>query len=196
VTAKRTPADVLREARKQDSLTKRTRVLAVVDDMKANGEAMTFLAVARKAGVSNWLVYAEGVREHIEAARKTQAGTAARESKAGSRVSDASLAVDLELTRTALRRVRDERDRLKVKVQRGLGQQIDQAGNADQERRIRELGDKLQQRDAALAEVRAERNGLQEKLSEAEDTVGALRRSLKQMMRDQGTLSGQRGAMS
>jgi hypothetical protein len=37
VTANRTPADVLREARKQDSLTKRTRVLAVVDDMKAKG---------------------------------------------------------------------------------------------------------------------------------------------------------------
>ncbi len=67
MTAKRAPADVLREARKQDSLAKRMRVLAVVDDMKANGDPMTFLAVARKAGVSNWLVYAEGVREHIEA---------------------------------------------------------------------------------------------------------------------------------
>ena len=65
-----------------------------------------------------------------------------------------------------------------------LGQRIDQAGNADLERRIRELGDKLQQRDATLNDVRAERNELQGKLSEAEDTVGALRRSLKQMMRD------------
>jgi chromosome segregation ATPase len=168
-------------------LTKRTRVLAVVDDMKANSDPMTFLAVARKAGVSNWLVYAEGVREHIEAARKTKAGTAARDSKAGSRVSDASLAVDLELTRTELRRVREERDRLKVKVQRGLGQQIDQAGTADLQQRIGELGDKLQQRDAALAEARADRERLQGKLSEAEDTVGALRQSLKQMMREQST---------
>ena len=92
--------------------------------------------------------------------------------------------MDLELTRAELRRVRDERDRLKAKVQRGLGQQIDQAGNADLEQRIRELGDKLQQRDATLNDVRAERNELQGKLSEAEDTVGALRRSLKQMIRD------------
>ncbi|MFD0443921.1 hypothetical protein ACFQ10_17980 [Streptomyces indonesiensis] len=73
MTAKRTPADVLREARKQDSLAKRTRVLAVVDEMKAKGEPITFLGVAKAAGVSNWLVYAEGVREHIEAARKSQA---------------------------------------------------------------------------------------------------------------------------
>jgi chromosome segregation ATPase len=187
VTGKRAPADVLREARRQDSLTKRMRVLAVVDDMKANGDLMTFLAVARKAGVSNWLVYAEGVREHIEAARRTQDGTAARDSAAGSRVSDTSLAVDLELTRTELRKVREERDRLKVKVQRGLGQQIDPPGNADLERRIRELGDQLQQRDAALAAMRAEREELGRKLSEAEDTLGALRLSLKQMMREQST---------
>lgn len=113
-----------------------------------------------------------------------QGRTAARDSKAGSRVSDASLAVDLEFTRAELKRVREERDRLKAKVQRGLGQQIDQAGNADLERRIRELGDTLHQRDAALAEVWAEREVFQGKLSEAEDAVGALRRSLKHMMRD------------
>ncbi len=83
--------------------------------------------------------------------------------------------------------MREERDRLKVKVQRGLGQQIDPAGNADLERRIRELGDTLQQRDAALAQVRAEREELRRTLSEAEDAVGALRLSLKQMMREQST---------
>jgi seryl-tRNA synthetase len=185
VTGKRTPADVLREARRKDSLAKRARVLAVVDDMKASGEPITFLGVTRAAGVSNWLVYAEGVREHIEAARKGQQGTQRRERQAGTVASAASLAVDLELARAELKRVREDRDRLKAKVQRGLGQQIDQSGNIELERRIRKLGSELQQRDAALAEVRADRDELQGKLSEAEDTVGALRRSLKQMMRDQ-----------
>ena len=189
VTVRRTPPMCSAKPgdRRQDSLTKRTRVLAVVDDMKANGDPLTFLAVARKARVSNWLVCAEGVREHIEAARRSQERTATRDGEAGGRVSDGSLAVDLELIRTELRRIRDERDRLKAKVQRGLGQQIDQAGNADLQRRIRELGDTLQQRDAALAQVRAEREALQVKLSDAENTVGALRRSLRQMMRDQST---------
>ncbi|QIZ37235.1 DUF6262 family protein [Saccharopolyspora sp. ASAGF58] len=185
MTAKRTPGDVLRDARKRDSLAKRARVLAVVDDMKATGEPITFLGVARAAGVSNWLVYAEGVREHIEAARKTQQGVRRRERQSGTSASTASLAVDLELTRAELRRTREERDRLRAKVQRGLGQQVAQAGNVELEKRIRELGDELQQRNAALAKAWSERDELQGKLSEAEDTVAALRRSLKQMMRDQ-----------
>lgn len=185
MTAARTPADVLHEARKRDSLAKRARVLAAADDMKAAGQPITFLGVARAAGVSNWLVYAEGMREHIEAARKSQQGTQRRERQAGTSASTASVTVDLALTRAELKRVRQERDGLKAKVQRGLGQQISQTGNAELEKRIRELGDQLSQRDAALTEARAERDELQERLSEAEDTAGALRRSLKQMMRDQ-----------
>ncbi len=61
--------------------------------MKATGEPMTFLGVARAAGVSNWLVCAEGVREHIEIARKGQQGTQRRERQAGAMASAASLAV-------------------------------------------------------------------------------------------------------
>jgi integrase len=38
VTGKRSPADVLLEARKKDSLAKRSRVLAVIDEMKARNE--------------------------------------------------------------------------------------------------------------------------------------------------------------
>ncbi len=187
MTDKRTPGDVLREARRKDSLTKRTHVLAVVDDMKAKGEPISFLAVAKKAGVSNWLVYAQGVREHIEAARASQAGTRRREHQAGASVSPASLAVDLELTRAELKQVRDERDRLKAKVQRGLGQQIDQAGNVELETRIRELGDELRQSAEALAQSRAERDRLQNELDEALDTLGGLRASIKQMMREQSS---------
>lgn len=186
MTGKRRPADVLREARKRDSVAKRTRVLAAVDDLKATGEPITFLGVARVAGVSNWLVYATGVREHIEAARNGQLGAQRRERRSGASASPASLAVDLELTRAELRRVRDERDRLKAKVQRSLGRQVEQTGNIELEKRIRELGDELQQRDSAMARARAERDELLARLSEAEDTVAALRRSLRQMMRDHG----------
>jgi hypothetical protein len=49
-----------------------------VDEMKSRGDPITFLGVAKAARVSNWLVYAEGVREHIEAARKSQTTTKAR----------------------------------------------------------------------------------------------------------------------
>jgi hypothetical protein len=123
------------------------------------------------------------MREHIEAARNSQLGAQRREHRSGALASTASLAVDLELARAELRRTRDESDRLKAKVQRSLGQQVDQSGNIELERRIRELGDELRQRDTALARERAERDELLARLSAAEDTVAALRKSLKQMMR-------------
>ena len=73
VLVKRTPADVLREARRRDSGRKRDHVFRTVDAMKQNGTPITFAAVARTAKVSQWLVHADGVREYIEAARRTQA---------------------------------------------------------------------------------------------------------------------------
>lgn len=115
MTTKRTPADVLRESRQRDSLAKRARVLAVLDDLKTKGEPITFLGIAKAAGVSNWLVYAEGMREHIEAARKNQAGTEARERKSGATASAASLTTDLALARTELRALRDDRNASKTR---------------------------------------------------------------------------------
>jgi len=43
--------------------------MTALHSLEVAGETITFPAVARAAGVSTWLVYAKGVREHIEAAR-------------------------------------------------------------------------------------------------------------------------------
>jgi chromosome segregation ATPase len=188
VTGKRAPADVLREARKKDSLAKRSRVLAVIDEMKAKDEPITFLGVARAARVSNWLVYADGVREHVEAARKGQAGRQARTRQAGTTASAASLATDLEITRAELRRTRDERDRLKAKVQRGLGHQVTQAGTTELAARIRDLTARIGQQDAELAQARTQLAGLTAERDTALDEVAALRAALRQMTRQQNAL--------
>jgi Family of unknown function (DUF6262) len=74
--AKRTPADVLCEARRRDSDRKRELVFRTVDAMKRDGTPITFAAIAREAMVSQWLVYADGVREYIEAARVAQGARA------------------------------------------------------------------------------------------------------------------------
>ena len=130
--------------------------------MKARNEPITFLGVARAARVSNWLVYAEGVREHVEAARKGQAGRTVREQRAGTTASTASLAADLEITRAELRRTRDERDRLKAKVQRGLGHQ-----------------------DTELAQARTQITELTAERDTALDEIAGLRAALRQMTRQQ-----------
>ncbi|WP_329361204.1 hypothetical protein [Streptomyces sp. NBC_01483] len=65
--AARTPAEVLAESRRNTSLLKRQRVLDTIRLMLDDGEPISFAAVARAANVSTWLVYAEGVREHVQA---------------------------------------------------------------------------------------------------------------------------------
>ncbi|MDJ0347481.1 hypothetical protein QMK19_40720 [Streptomyces sp. H10-C2] len=101
--AKRKPADALREARRRDSVAKRGKVLAAIDAMKDSGTAISFAAVARTAEVSAWLVYAEGVREHVEAAMRGQAKGVRRERKSGVGALAASMATDLKLARAESR---------------------------------------------------------------------------------------------
>ncbi|WP_331733603.1 DUF6262 family protein (plasmid) [Embleya sp. NBC_00888] len=185
MTEPRTPAQVLREARQKASREKRARVIAVVDQMKASGEPISFLAVARIAGVSNWLVYAEGVREHIEEARKSQAKGESRKAKEGAVASAASVATDFELIRAELRAVRAERDALKAAVQRSLGRQVDQAGSAELVARIRELITQIEVRDETIKALTSERNALKHVLEEAQDDLISSRTALRNMIRGQ-----------
>lgn len=138
--------------------------------------------------MSNWLVYAEGVREHVEAARKGQAGRQARSQQAGTTASAASLATDLEITRAELRRTRDERDRLKDKVQRGLGHQVAQAGTTEFAARIRGLTTRVESQDAGLTQARAEIASLTTERDAALDEFAGLRAALRQMTRQQNAV--------
>lgn len=185
MTSSRTPAQVLLESRRRDSQQKRTRVIATVNDMKAKGETITFLGVARAAGVSNWLVYSDGMREHIEEARMSQTRTTAREKTSGSRASAASLATDLELARAELSAVREERDRLKGAVQRHLGQQLHQSGAKGLAVRINELQAANKDLKEQLAASEADRQGLRDALQEAQDDLIGAREAMRNMMRDQ-----------
>ncbi|MFJ3218266.1 DUF6262 family protein [Kitasatospora sp. NPDC086801] len=185
MTQPRKPAQVLLEARQKASQEKRAKVLAVVDELKANGGPITFLAVARAAGVSNWLVYADGVREHIEAARKSQAGNRGRERKEGAVASSASLATDLELARGQLRAVTEERDRLKAAVQRNLGVQVNAVQAKDLVARVQELTEANQLLASQLAAAEVERQRLERELAETQDDMISARAALGKMMRTQ-----------
>ncbi len=178
----RTPAQVLRDARQKDSRDKRARVLSVVDQLVAENEPVTFTGVARAANVSHWLVYAEGVREHIEAARHRQARAAANSARAGTK-EPAGWKLEKQLLQEDNRRLREEVERLKGAVRRSLGQQLDQFGAADLGTRVDELtveNQRLQaERDDALARVKE----LTEQLSETQDDLASARISLRRMIR-------------
>ncbi|MFF7925538.1 DUF6262 family protein [Streptomyces mirabilis] len=183
MTGPRKPAEILAESRRQDSRIKRQRVLTVVDQMIAQGDPVTFAAVARTAGVSNWLVYADGVREHIEKARAQQANRPAYDRLSGGATSSASIRTDLELARAEIRALREEHDRLKGVLQRNLGQQLDQVASKDLVARIDELTTHNHELTSHLSQSQAENSELQRRLREAEDDVAAARSSLRRMIR-------------
>ncbi|MCT9107602.1 DUF6262 family protein [Streptomyces mirabilis] len=189
MTVSRTPAEALAESRRRDSRTKRQRVLAVVDQLLAQGDPVTFAAVARTAGVSNWLVYADGVREHIDKARAQQASRPARDRQSGGTASTASVRTDLELSRTEIRTLREERDKLKAALQRSLGQQLDQAATKDLVARIDELTSHNHELSTQLQQVRQDNTQLSRRLEEAEDDLAAARTSLRRMIRDESRTS-------
>lgn len=62
----------LRAARAKDSADKRRRALTAIHALEAAGTPITAAAVARTAGVSTWLVYTDGLREQLDAARRRQ----------------------------------------------------------------------------------------------------------------------------
>lgn len=92
----------------RDSDIKRARVLATLERMRNEDIPITFASIAREAGVSIWLVYAPGVREHIDHARTHQ-----RRQPPTEPTSDAhtrGLQADLAFARAEIRRLRAKRE--------------------------------------------------------------------------------------
>jgi hypothetical protein len=105
----------LRAARTQDSHDKRRRALTAINALEAAGTPITAAAVARAAGVSTWLLYTDGVREHLDAARRRQAQTSSGPPRAvaptdQAPLTPASLRTDLALARAEISRLRAEHD--------------------------------------------------------------------------------------
>lgn len=182
----RNSAQVLREARQKDSRDKRARVLSAVDQFLADNEPITFTGVARAANVSHWLVYADGVREHIDAARRRQTRAAANDARAAS-IAPAGWKVEQQLLQQDNRRLREDVDRLKTAVRRSLGKQLDQYGAADLGTRVDELtalNQRLQQDLETAQTLIADLTG---QLNEAHDDLAAARTSIRQLIRAENT---------
>lgn len=157
-------SDALRQARRRDSEAKRRRAAEALATMVGAGESISFPAVARRAGVSVTLLYAD-----VELARAV--GDARdRQRQAGRErawrlppralVTEQSLRVDLANAKEQVRRLTDEVRLLQERLARDLGARADVArGRIDSsfldqlEQRAAELGAEnslLQRRNAAL----------------------------------------------
>ncbi len=184
MSQRRGQPEALRDARRRDSLTKRHGVLAALKRMEHDREPVTFTAVARAANVSTWLAYADGVREHIDAARKRQAAQPIQDQRAGLTPSAASLHTDLELARQEIKNLRTERDKLRHNLQKQLGRQLDQPTHQELLTRINELTQHNQHLADQNRQLTTSSEQLQQRVTDLEDDLAAARTSLRRMIRD------------
>jgi hypothetical protein len=182
---KRTPADVLRDARRNESNRKRNAVFRAVDAMKRDGTDITFAAVARAAKVSVWLVYADGVRDYITAARDAQAAEPAQAQRSGRRASDSSLRTDLELTRRDNTALRAEVARLKTVLRECLGEQLEVESSQSLRLRIDELTTANNRYHSENLALTSQLDIVRAQLRNAEDDLVGTRTSLRRMIKNQ-----------
>ena len=181
----------LKAARAKDSNDKRRRVLQTVKAMESAGQPITAAAVATAAGVSTWLVYADGIREHLDAARarQRQAVDVAPPLAAGPRtaqqpVTAAGLRTDLAVARHEIHRLRTDLDKLRGRLRLQLGAEIEQPDRAELIARVAALEAAnrqfLAERDARTAQA----DTAQRRVEQLEDELTAARESLRRVIRD------------
>jgi hypothetical protein len=180
-------AGALRAARARDSQLKRQRVLDAVHALESADAPITAAAVASAAGVSTWLAYAPGVREHIDAARHRQTEHTQtpqpRPTPQRPPATTDSLRTDLAVAHQELRRLRAERDQLRARLRRHLGAEIEGPDRAELITRVATLETVNRQlateRDARTAEA----EHAQRRIRELDDDLTAARQSLRQVIR-------------
>jgi hypothetical protein len=176
-------ASALLAARANDSRDKRQRALDALQRLEAAGEAVTFPAVARAAGVSTWLVYAHGVRERVEAARQRHLPPTRPTDVAA----PAGLRADLALAREEVKRLRAERDKLQQRLRLQLGAEIDGPQRAELIVRVADL-EAVNRRLVAEKDARnCEDRAHERRVRELEDELTAARESLRRMIRSENS---------
>jgi len=187
-TANQVRAAALKAARTKDSELKRRRTLAALEALEASAESITFTAVAKAAGVSTWLVYAEGIREHIDAARHRQAhhGAAPAPTPSAKRTTTSdSLRTDLAIAQEQIKTLRAERDKLQQRLRLQLGAELEAPDRAHLTARVADLEainrQLVAERDARTIEADTARS----RVGELEDDLSAARESLRRVIKIQ-----------
>jgi chromosome segregation ATPase len=178
----------LRAARAKDSADKHRRTREAIDALEAAGTPITAAAVATAAGVSTWLVYTDGLRELLDAARRRQADRTPTASAAPggtpAQITPASLRTDLALAREEIRRLRGECDKLRRRLRLQLGAELDGPDRSELITRVADLDSLtrqlLSERDARATEA----DHAQRRIHELEDDLSAARESLRRVIKE------------
>jgi hypothetical protein len=187
-TANQVRTAALKAARAKDSEHKRQRTLAALQNLEATGAPITFTAVAKAARVSTWLVYADGIREHIDAARHRQNNhhrTGTPTAPSTQPATPASLRTDLEIAREQIKTLRADRDKLQQRLRLQLGAELEAPDRAHLTARVADL-ETINRQLVAERDARAiEADTAKRRLTELEDELSAARESLRRIIKAQ-----------
>lgn len=178
----------LRRARRADGRLKRQHAVDAIEAIEASGEPISLPAVARRAGVSVSLLYADrDLAGRIAAARdrQRQAGRdRAWQLPARSLVTEQSLRVELANAKDQVRRLTEEVAALRQRLARQLGAEADAARGLA----LAPALDELEQR---AAELEAENHRQREQIARLEadgrelaDTLEAARAMNRELMNE------------
>ena len=178
----------LRAARTKDSARKRQQALTAIDALEAAGSPITFAAVAKAAAVSTWLVYAEGIREHVDAARQRQTDHETPRPcrfPDNQRATPDSARTDLAIARQQIARLRAERDKLAQRLRLQLGAEIEGPDRLHLITRVSDLETVNRRLVAERDALATESATATRSLGELEDNLSAARESLRRVIKDQ-----------
>ncbi len=165
----------LRRARRQDSRAKRQRAAEALSAMEEEGTRISFAAVARRAGVSVSLLYADLTLSSAIATtrdRQRQAGSErAWRLPARSLVTEQSLRTELANAKERARRLAEEVALLRKRLSHQFGTETDIARGEE----LSPLLDQLEQRNA---ELEADNHRQRQCLSQLESDVRDLNENL------------------
>ena len=150
--------------RKKDSKNKRGAVLSAVAAMERSRTPITVAEVARRAGVSPWLVRQEPLMTEVRKAQTSVAEQATARGAANPPTA-ASLQVERDLLRQENQRLRHEIRRIQDRISELLGDQIDGTDAHSQSIRAQELADQNTALSRQASEATEQVHKLQQQLA-------------------------------
>lgn len=147
--------DRLLAARRQASRDKHAHALRTLDQLVRSGTRITYARVAREAGVSTWLLYNQPELTTAVRDAMAQQSPPGHLSRPGTCTSGDSLRTDLELARHEIAVLRTSERKLRERLQRTLGSEIEQIDHSQLAARIADL-------EALVANLRVDNAQLRE----------------------------------
>lgn len=181
----------LHEAKRADSQRKHNRAITTVARLRDSGSRISFARVAREANVSTWLVYnSADLKTAIQDAidQQNADGLTPAPARPATSVSNASLMTDLALARAEIKTVKQERDILRKRIERVLGDEIREIDRDQLVERITELEQLLRTAHTDLADSTKTIAALTEQNQELTEQLDAVRILNQQLIRQSNNL--------